>query len=97
MNSVVLVITMEDGRVQTIAREHRKVYSSMNGPYIKTRSDGNIYLQDGVAVISYRRVPGKHTGALVRRRVDEPVVEALDQAQLLLWEFGLDKTPHSVV
>lgn len=90
----ILVITMEDGVVQTIAREHRKVYRSMRGWYIKTR-DGNVYLQDDVAVISYRRAPDE--GYMVRRRVDEPVEEALDAAQLLLWQFGLDKTPRTVV
>lgn len=100
MSEWVLVIRMLRGEVTTISREYRKVYEGIRGThvarYIKTRSDGKVYLEDDVAIIAYDDVPTR-SGTFCKRVAPPFAVEALDKAQLMLWQYGLDKTPRSVV
>lgn len=90
----VLVVRMIRNRngvdeIESIVNENRSIYTSAKGDYIKTVSDGNIYLDgDGRAVIAYGLVL-VNGRTWVRRRFT-PTPEELELALAsMLKEWGL--------
>lgn len=65
----VLVVKMRDGRVSLVSNETRTVYCNTKGRFIKTVSDGVVYLQaKNIALISVRRQPYSRMGGSIGQR-----------------------------
>jgi hypothetical protein len=90
MNKDVLVIRMTEGAIDSVVDESRNVYKNSKGEYIKTVSDGTIYLDAANrAVISYRRQTGRNGYACYHKTMEsQQTVETALHQFFLAW--GLD-------
>lgn len=91
----VLVIKIDRGEVDSVSDEERSVYENAKGRFIKTVSDGQIFLNDrNHAVIAYRMVQVKSkSGSRVwyaRRKYQPTEVEINNMLHDLFLNYGLD-------
>lgn len=93
-NERVLVIKIDRGEVDSISDESRSVYENRKGRFIKTVSDGQIFLNDrNHAVIAYRNVLIHRANGRsfhVRRQYQPTEVEIMNMLHTLFLTHGLD-------